>query len=864
MWTPKSNAPRPPKVLPLVIEFLMRCLLLYVVGAVIVRFCWINTSDPYKCSALLNRGSWLDPAKSWNSVDDFKNWQPEGCMMHEYNAKDIKDCFQERRMVFVGDSTIRQIYWAVAYKLDPVRAVKEEERAMKHEDSEFTFNAVKLNFVWDPFLNTSKLEHELRYFNGDPSPGVVDNSAGLILAGAPGLWIAQDGTQNYLKDLKESIETVVPFMDHSNVPKSTSVPSRKDAPNLLLLAPVQTPRYQLLSPEKARLITPNKTIEMNEYLRQLSAHSEADILWSYAKMIENGIRQYEDDGIHLVQNVNVRKADILLNLRCNAISAKNGPPFDRTCCSTYARIGATQWMILLLGLLLPVALMMGSHKYTWRIGRLLPSSSVLKALTVFVLVLILCLYADRTQLFEKTQKHFRLDSFRYWCYAIAIIGVVSLRANTSSKHASVTVLEDGFLSRQQTEEWKGWMQAFILAYHYTGASHTKWIYEIVRLLVASYMFMTGYGHTLYFLRKEDYSLKRGAAVLIRLNLLSCALPYITRADYHHYYFAPLVTFWFMVIYFTLKTGHQYNEKTGFLLLKMFISALAVTGFTRIPGILESVAFFLKHTCAITINATDWRFRTVLDMYIVYAGMLLAVMYNLKSQTRKTNKKADVFQKPTRSWFVNDFTLIAALYVLPGFWAFARQFPTREEYNTWHPYISFIPILAYITLRNADFTIRGFHVTLRNHNSTAFAWLGRCSLETYVLQYHVWLAADSKGILRTGVFSSKTDAIILTPMFIWLSWHVAGATQKITTWILHEAVPRNLQTPGLEELELNEVRRAQRSDVLPSSRTHGNRLQFGNGKLGRMLASGVKTLEERLVARLGLLLFMMWMGNVTYW
>lgn len=64
------------------------------------------------------------------------------------------------------------------------------------------------------------------------------------------------------------------------------------------------------------------------------------------------------------------------------------------------------------------------------------------------------------------------------------------------------------LNRDQTEEWRGWMQLVILAYHYTGASQHLAIYVWIRVLVAAYIFMSAYGHFSYFWHKGEYGLQR--------------------------------------------------------------------------------------------------------------------------------------------------------------------------------------------------------------------------------------------------------------------------------------------------------------------------------------------------------------------
>ena len=61
-----------------------------------------------------------------------------------------------------------------------------------------------------------------------------------------------------------------------------------------------------------------------------------------------------------------------------------------------------------------------------------------------------------------------------------IIGFATMQRDDS--------LEKKPCNRQQTEEWKGWMQIMFLLYHYYAAVET---YNAIRTLIAAYVWMTG-------------------------------------------------------------------------------------------------------------------------------------------------------------------------------------------------------------------------------------------------------------------------------------------------------------------------------------------------------------------------------------
>ena len=860
---------------------------------VLTQLIRLDAQDPYKCGALLNHGQWLDtPDKSYFKPP-FQNWQPPGCLMREYNARDLKVCLKSRRALYIGDSTTRQIFWATAKKLDRVAAEKAIRDAEKQAGHRFTRADVNLEFIWDPFLNSTELQDELLVFRNhaqavDGRTSNHTDAAALILVGA-GLWHARHLEANPLNSFKDAVNNIIPFMK-SNISEISagavqdSLIRTHQTGDLLLLAPVQIPLYESLSPSRAASIVPEKIEGMNEYLRQLSTSQGVDVVWSYSCMTSGENLAYEESGLHVVESVASGKADVLLNLRCNAEALTSSEyPFDRTCCSSYRRLGWVQLVVLVWGLgVFPLVALMGNRgghspvldkfggMLTIVSGRTrafkLPSSTHSHALLTFSLAICYCFYADRTRFFNKSQKSYSLRQFVGFCLSTLALGVLSIRRSVQvtglegSQQSNQRISDQPFLPRDQTDEWKGWMQLIILIYHYTGASKVLEIYEIVRLMVASYLFMTGFGHTVFFYQKGDYSLRRVALVLVRLNLLSCILPYVMRTDYLFYYFAPLVTFWFVVIYLTMRIGESHNHSTGFLLAKIMTSTLLVNALVRVPGALEATFFVLRRTCRIHWDATEWRFRVSLDIFIVYVGMLCGILYVKSLERHRVHAFFNTTQH--RIFYVRITLVLLTLAVIGGFWALARRAPDKYEYNRWHPYVSCLPILSFVFLRNADQRLRNFH-------SSIFAWLGRCSLETFTLQFHIWLAADTKGLLSTGIFGKsgtrssgrREDFVLLTAIFLWVSWCVARTTGILTVWLVdagetkHEGILEGSQNAELETF----IDTRQRN-----GNSHPNgRVGTTEGRKARGTVSSISAfIQGSLPARVGVLLGIMWLANVV--
>lgn len=292
--------------------------------------------------------------------------------------------------------------------------------------------------------------------------------------------------------------------------------------------------------------------------------------------------------------------------------------------------------------------------------------------------------------------------------------------------------------------------------------------------------------------------------MVRLNLLTVLLAYTMNTDYMFYYFAPLVSMWYIIIYATLFVASQYNERTSFLLGKIFFSASIVTWFFKAEWPLEILFGVLKDVFKIQWSAREWSFRVTLDLWIVYVGMLAAFAVIKIREHRLTDHAM---------WPVAvKVAAVASAFVLVWFFGFELMQENKFTYNAWHPYISPLPVLAFIILRNAN-------VTLRSTTSRGFMFAGKCSLELFIMQYHFWLAGDTKGVLlvNPGTKWRPVNFALTSFMFVYLCHRVANATGEVTKMVCAE--PQKLPT-----VQVNGVPMA---SVAPSS-SSGSQANGGTG------------------------------------
>ncbi|XP_030741031.1 N-acetylneuraminate 9-O-acetyltransferase isoform X1 [Echinops telfairi] len=690
-------------------------------------------------------------------------------MMHRYKINEAKSCLLDKYIAFIGDSRIRQLFYSFVKIINP----QFKEEGNKHENIHFEdkIASVKVDFLWHPEVNGS-MKRCIKVWTEDSVA-----KPHVIVAGAA-TWSIKihNGSSEALSQYKMNITSIAPLLE-------------KLARSSAVYWVLQDPVYEEILSENRKMLTNEKIDAYNEaavsILNSSTRNSKSNVkIFSVSKLIAQETIMESLDGLHLPESSRETIAMILMNVYCNKILK----PVDGSCCqprpplTLIQKLAACFFIFSIFGYVILGIINRNAHRKNKLCPDLesgeekkniinipmSPLEILLQSFCKLGLIMAYFYMCDRANLFMKENKFYTHSSFFIPIIYILVLGIFY---NENTKETKV-------LNREQTDEWKGWMQLVILIYHISGASTFLPVYMHIRVLVAAYLFQTGYGHFSYFWIKGDFGIHRVCQVLFRLNFLVVVLCIVMDRPYQFYYFVPLVTVWFTIIYITLALWPQIIQKKAngncfwhfCLLLKLAFLLLCICFLAYSQGAFEKIFSLwpLSKCFELKGNVYEWWFRWRLDRYVVFHGMLFAFTY-LALQKRQVLSEGK--GEPLFSNKVSNCLLFISVVSFLTYSIWASSCKNKAECNELHPLVSVVQILAFILIRN----IPGY---ARSVYSSFFAWFGKISLELFICQYHIWLAADTRGILVLIPGNPMLNIIVSTFIFVCVAHEISQITNDL--------------------------------------------------------------------------------------
>ncbi|KAJ6816644.1 protein REDUCED WALL ACETYLATION 2-like [Iris pallida] len=264
-----------------------------------------------------------------------------------------------------------------------------------------------------------------------------------------------------------------------------------------------------------------------------------------------------------------------------------------------------------------------------------------------------------------------------------------------------------------------------------------------------------------------------------------------------YYICPMHTFFILMVYGFLGFMNKYNELGSVIAAKIFACFLVIVLIYEVPGVFDVVWSPFEFLLGTGYNPPmyEWRFRSGLDRYIWIVGMIYA--YYHPTVERWLQKLEETGTKLRIS--IKAAIVIVCLVVAYLWYEYVCKLDI-DTYKRYHPYTSWIPITTYICLRNITQKFRSCTLTL-------FVWLGKITLETYIIQFNILLRFQGGSMKVLSVIPNypMVNLILTTAIYVTVSHRIFLLTNKLKLAFLptgdNVRLVRNIMSAAVISLSL---------------------------------------------------------------
>lgn len=769
---------------PVILLLPLYALTVFALTLIIQKRTATNESD--SCKTILHHGQWLrNSTKSDPSI-----WQPQDCTMHNYDTSDIAQCMPPNtQILFLGDSTARKAFWAMANLLDS--GIRDDSNV--HTNIHFDRHNISIHMLWDPYLNSSDS------FGSVQKIANTSERAGKaqILYVTTGLWHAMfEPRDRVMEGYKQSVDSIVSVL-RNQLP---------GAFRTVYFGPTQLPQFELLDRTRNTKITRQYIDEMHAYTDNIFGYNSNEpgtrrgnegILYTHENRIAAYYAPvfnrygpghdsvYDGVGIHYRQPVTSVQAQTFLNHHCNKLIMNPETfPHSATCCMPYSQPTSAHLIMAILVVALSASLTILVFVPIERLSALTPETLkwVISIIVATGLCTLYAFFCDRTYLFNK--QYNVLSWYEFFALSQAFLVAIGLSVTRTGP------LSHGFTSLAGQHviitEWKGLAIGLWLLTKLTGLHNEYYVGELfTRILEASLIFSETYGFALATMC-GNVGVVRLVTSLARINAFAILLSWTLGTSYYFYSLPFKISFWYIFVF------------TGYGILNgSWISVLATKILRRESSSHQSNAV---HDLVKLLILTSAFGIGVIPLWTTLSQKLLQYPVDLRDEfwvgIAAVMSSAVMTNSPLASQIaklVQPFRFLMLLIAglgscfLINLCLFSGSFVSPEQYTRGFHQFATLGFVAMYTI------FRCFLLGYKDSSvlySDVLEFLGSSWLELFVFSYHSYLAGD--GTIRLYIFTTGTtddtpfqltirrmfNFLILTGLLTFLAHRISSAWEGL--------------------------------------------------------------------------------------
>jgi len=242
-----------------------------------------------------------------------------------------------------------------------------------------------------------------------------------------------------------------------------------------------------------------------------------------------------------------------------------------------------------------------------------------------------------------------------------------------------------------------------------------------------------------------------------------------------------------MVYIVMRIGNEHNYTKWWIRIKLAVLGIVIFLVwdcdIHLFKLIHSPFFGETPMMGATGGAMwEWYFRSSLDHWSTYMGMIFALNFPITSLFFRKLEAMPMPQQVLAKGFMGGGLAIAFYY-----WVTGPFMQGKFDYNQTNAYYGIIPVTVYIYFRNMT-------PFLRNHSLDLLHQIGKTTLETYLMQHHIWLTSDAKSLLTLIPGWPKVNFLVVSVIYIVLSRRLYQLTLFLRGMVLpnnKEACFRNL-------------------------------------------------------------------------